>query len=66
MFPLEDESKKKLKEFMEGKVKAIVAQLPCPLLEELIVTGVPPSAIQHQVLHDIKYYNMLKSIRNDS
>ena len=28
--------------------------------------GSPPSAIQHQVLHDIKYYNMLKSRRKES
>ena len=27
---------------MEGKSKARVAQLSCPLLEELILTGVPP------------------------
>ena len=66
MFPLDDERKKKLKEVLEGKEKARIAQLSCPLLEELIVTGVPPSAIQHQVLHDIEYYNMLKSRRNYS
>ena len=66
MFTLENERKNKLKEVLEGKLKARVAQLLFPLLEELIVTGVPPSAIQHQVLHDIKYYNMLKSRRNDS
>ena len=51
---------------MEGKGKARLTQLSCPLLEELIVMGVPPSAIHHQVLHDIKYYNMMKSRRNDS
>ena len=58
--------KSKLKEVLEGKAKSRVEQLLCPLMEELIVTGVPPSAIQHQVLHDIKYYNMLKLRRNDS
>ena len=66
VFLLDDERKNKLKEVLEGNAKAGVAQQPCPLLKELIVTGVPPSAIQHQVLHDIKYYNMLKSRRNDS
>ena len=46
MFPLEEKRKKKLKEVLEGKAKARVVQLSCPLLEELIVTGVPPSVIQ--------------------
>ena len=66
MSPIDDERKNKLKEVLEGKTKARAAQLSCPLLEELIVTGVPPSEIQHQVLQDIKYYNMLKLRRNNS